>query len=331
MKQTVLVVGGSGFIGGRVVKALTATDWAVPIAASRRAASGPGTNGHEVLQLDAIDGRQVRAALREVSAVVNCVAGRAETIVQSARSLFSAASELAHGPRIVNLSSMAVYGAAVGEVNEATAVGRELSAYGAAKAQAEDMAAAYPAVVTLRPGIVYGPCSSQWSGRIGGWLVARRLGDLGAAGDGYCNLVYIDDVVEAILRSVRMPGLERRVFNLASPAPPTWNDYFIAYAKALGAVPVARIGQRRLQIEAKLLAPPLKIAELIAARMAPSIARALPEPIPPSLVRSFAQEIRLSTTAAEQSLQLSWTPLVEGLERAAQWYRTDQGNRNRAS
>ena len=231
-------------------------------------------------------------------------------------------------PRIVHLSSMAVYGAAVGDVDEtATTVGK-LSAYGSAKLESERLAAASPSVVILRPGIVYGPNGARWSGRIAQMLYARRLGDLGAAGDGYCNLVYIDDTVQAILRALRSPKVGGKIFNLALPEPPTWNEYLAEFAKSLGAVPLARIGERTLQIESKIFAPPQKLAEMFLGKFAPRLARLVPQAIPPSLIRLFQQEIRLKVGLAEVELGLHWTPLSEGLRRTAAWYNASERLRN---
>jgi nucleoside-diphosphate-sugar epimerase len=159
-------------------------------------------------------------------------------------------------------------------------------------------------------------------------LYARRLGDLGAAGDGYCNLVYIDDTVEAILRALQLPNVEGMIFNLALPDPPTWNNYFADYAKALGAVPVARIAKRTLQIESKIFAPSQKLAEIFLRKFAPRLARLVPPAIPPSLIRLFQQEIKLKVGRAEAELGLRWTPLEEGLRQTAAWYNRSHRQRN---
>jgi hypothetical protein len=118
---------------------------------------------------------------------------------------------------------------------------------------------------------------------------------------------------------LRLPGLEGQAFNLAMADPPTWNEYLIGFARALEAVPVARIGRRRLKIESKLLAPPLKIAEILCHKARIS-SIGLPEAIPPSLLRLFRQDMRLDVTRAEQSLQMRWTALAEGLQHSARWF-----------
>ncbi len=345
MTARILVLGASGFIGARVVQALAASAWAVPVAASRRAAppgagpapglhapAAPAPGGHEHsrparVRLDATDADSLREALAGIDAVVNCVSGNAQTIVATARALFEVAGTLTRPPRIVNFSSMAVYGSRAGAVDEDAPLDSPVSGYGAAKVEAERLAAGYGNVVTLRPGIVYGPHSPQWSGRIARLLHSHRLGDLGAGGDGLANLVFIDDTVAAVLSALQLPDAAGRSFNLGSAEPPTWNDYFSLFARRLGAVPLTRITRRRLKLESKLLAPPLKVAEILLGRLSPALARRVPPPLPGSLLALFKQELRLDVGRAEAELGMRWTPWAEGVERSAAWYRaTADGN-----
>lgn len=317
MKQRVLVIGSGGFIGRRVVDALALTDWGTPVPAYHRTPPAAAATDHVVI--DSTDEAQLRQALPGIDGVVNCVAGNYATIVEGARSLFLAAAAQPKPPRIVHLSTMSVYGSATGVVAEDAELRGDLGAYSSAKVAAEHLAAAYPAAVTLRPGCVYGPGSTQWSERIASWLIARRIGDLGSAGDGYANLLYIDDLVAAILSALRTPSIEGEAFNLSMPNPPTWNEYFLAYARALGAVPLHRVSRRRLKLETKLLAPPLKIAEILLGRA--GIRRAIfPPPIPPSLLGLWQQEIVLNAHKAEKLLQLKWTPLHQGLCVTEKWF-----------
>jgi 2-alkyl-3-oxoalkanoate reductase len=319
MTQRVLVLGASGFIGWHLSVALARTDWALPVLASRRKFTCPTPPRSESVIFDATDEVALSNAMAQAAAVVNCIAGRAESMVASARALLAAAARADNPPRIVHFSSMAVYGSVPGEVDETIPLLPDRGAYGAAKIRIEELCSGQPNVLRLRPGIVYGPRSTQWSERIARWLLSRRIGDLGAAGDGYCNLVYIDDVVAAVLRALRSP--QGGVYNLAAPDPPTWNDYFVAYGRALGAVPAKRISGRRLLVESKLLAPVLKTAELTA-RAARLRGLALPPPMPASLLGLFRQRIRLNSAKAAEQLGLRWTPLEEGLQRSAAWFQS---------
>jgi nucleoside-diphosphate-sugar epimerase len=318
MSMRVLVLGADGFIGSHLTAALGASDWASPIAAGRRGRIAGAASTITRLEFDATDEVALGNALHAADAVVNCIAGSAQTIASGAQVLLAAAARQSIAPRVVHLSSMAVYGAATGVLAESAPLHGE-DPYALAKIAAEAHCAGYSQAVVLRPGIVYGPRGRQWTERIGRWLLAHRLGDLGAAGDGWCNLVYVEDVVAAIAQSLRLPGVAGQAFNLAMAQPPTWNEYLIEFARALGAVPVARIGRRQLQIETKLLAPPLKIAEILCRKAGIRTAR-LPEAIPPSLLRLCAQDMRLDVGRAEQLLQLRWTGLEDGLRQAARWF-----------
>jgi 2-alkyl-3-oxoalkanoate reductase len=309
------VLGASGFIGRRVVQMLAASDWAIPVAASHRTPLDLASP-LETVRLDARQPAAMHHALRGVTGVVNCITGDSETIIASARALFDACSRLAPPPRIVHLSTLMVYGTATGTVDETATLKGDWDAYSAAKAEVEKLARTCGSVVHLRPGIVYGPESPIWSGRIGRWLRQHRLGDLGAAGLGYCNLVHIGDVVEAVHRALRASGIEGEAFNLSLPSPPTWNEYFRQFAAALG-TPVVPISQVRLMLEQHILAPPLKIAEILSPTL--PFGWRPPAPIRPWLLRLCCHPIRMDVRKAEHVLGMGWTPLDQGLRESAAW------------
>lgn len=310
MKARILVLGATGYVGRRVVQALAGTDWAEPVAASRRTGSG-------LRRVDAVDAASLGDALADADGLVNCVAGAPATIVANARALRTALDARGTPLPVVHFSSMAVYGAAEGRIDEQAAldgVSPGVSPYGLAKTEAERLLAPLPTVTFLRPGCIYGDGSPQWSVRIAELLRARRLGDLGAAGDGYSNLVHIDDVVHAVLAALRTPAAGGHAYNLAMADAPRWNEYFVAYARALGATPVERIGARRLKFETHVLAPVLKLAEIAARKIGVSH---LPPPLPPSLARLWQQDIRLDARLAEHTFGLAWTPWRAALQAEA--------------
>jgi nucleoside-diphosphate-sugar epimerase len=321
-KQRILVLGLNDVIGRRVATALASSDWATAVVLK---AEAPRDESSPYECIDATNSSALAANLLNCDGIVAAFAGSPNAIRSQAAAVF-AKGVPPFQQRIVHVSSMAVYGEASGNVDERAPFGKTLSAYAQARVAAETLARIHPNVVTLRPGCEYGPECLAWSARVAQWLTARRLGDLGARGDGVCNLVYIDDVVSAVLKALRTEGLEGQGFNLAMPLPPTWNEYFMQFAKALGALPVKRITKRRLQIETKLLAPPLKVVE-IGARIVRISSRLFAPAIPPSAAAVFTQELHLSSSKATQELAIAWTPLDRGLRNTARWLQSvEQSN-----
>jgi nucleoside-diphosphate-sugar epimerase len=295
--QQILILGAENFIGKRVAAMLP------PFASSVRR------------RVDPADPASIATALEGVGAVVNCQTGAPSSIIANTRALFTALDRSGATPLVVHVSSMTVYGSAIGDVDEASALPDDLGPYARAHADAEALAAVYARSVILRPGCEYGSGCDAWSGRIARLLQAHRIGDLGAGGDGVCNLLHLDDLAHAVLLSLKSPQAVGRFYNLAMSDPPTWNEYFIAYARALDAVPVRRMPAHQLALESKVLAAPLKVLEILA-RAVGRGRWSTPDPIPPSLLRLARQEIRLVTTRARTELGWTSIPLHAGLVEA---------------
>ena len=291
------------------------------VAASRQARPGAGA---PALALDVRDASALRRALRGFDAVVNAVAGSASAIREGSLRLCEAALE--HRVRLVHLSTQSVYGPFEGTVHESMPLDPRLGWYGRAKCEAEmhlrEFVRQGGQAVVLRPGCVWGPGSQLWAGRLGRWLQTGRLGDLGAAGDGWSNLVHVDDVGQAITRALHLPIQpgELPCFNLAAPDSPRWNRVFVDLALALGATPVPRLSARRLWLDSHVLSPPLKAVQMLARRLGLDTA-SWPEPLPPGLVRLWSQHIRLDSQAATRQLGLAWTPYEQALDASVRWFR----------
>ena len=169
--------------------------------------------------------------------------------------------------------------------------------------------------VILRPTCVFGPASPQWTTRLARLLQARRIGDLGAAGDGWCNLAFIDDVVAGIIAALDAPDIVGKAFNVSSTSELTWNAFLTAFARALGATPVRRIAPRMLRVETKLLAPVRRIAGM-------AVRAPITEAITPSLVALWSQDIRIDCARAQESLRLPRTSVERMIATAVQHERS---------
>jgi 2-alkyl-3-oxoalkanoate reductase len=321
----VLVMGASGFVGARLVKALAVREGVSVVAGLRRERADFRARGVEQRLIEITDAQSVRAGLQGITHVIHCVMGPDDVMVRGTKIL--CAAMVSEGcERLVHFSSTAVFGNVEGVIGDHSPFGVDVDGYARAKIECETLVRAASPIETviLRPALIHGPGAEQWTARIGRLLRWRRLGDLGAMGDGLCNLILIDDVVQAAVRALD-PAIESGlVFNLAEPDPPTWNRYLMEFARELGAVPVHRLPGWQLKLETKLLAIGLRIAQIVAGKV--KLSRLpIPDPITPSFARLFAQNIRFDPSGADRILGLNRTPYQAGLAQAGAWFRAGAG------
>lgn len=310
MAERILVLGGSGFIGRHIIDALRHAGFHT-LSASRNS-----VDSADSLRLDATDPFALKKCVSRVDGVVNCIMGDVNAITASGKALFETLASSELPLRVVHLSSMAVYGAATGTVDESAPLRGDMDSYGRAKIECERAARIYPSTTVLRPGIVYGPGSQLWSDRIARLLVTGRIGDLGARATGICNLVHVRDVARTVVQGISTDSLAGETLNLAVENSPTWNHYFCLYGKALGLDRHRVIKPWRLAVETTFVSPALKLAELLMPRKAQS----LPPAIRPWLLDLCARKIRLDTSKAQRLLTFQSTPLDEGLADTARWF-----------
>jgi nucleoside-diphosphate-sugar epimerase len=316
----VLVLGASGLVGRATIRHLQQSG--IDCVAGVRRPARIAAAGVQSRQVEATDPRSVAEAISEVTHVVNCVMGRPETMVAATRNVCQAALQ-ARTALVVHFSSCAVYGTATGLIDENAPLGNGVDWYGTAKIECETIVQGFAGsgltVVTVRPSCVYGPGSELWTGRIGRLLAAHRIGDIGVAGDGRCNLIYVDDVAAAVVSALRRPPASGAVFNLSNPDPPRWNEYFVRYGRMIGATPVRRLPSWQIRLEQRLIAVPLKLAQLAAGTLRLPT-HWIPDPITPSLLRSCALDVTYDASKATTELGCAPTSLERGLELSAAWF-----------
>ncbi|XZE54985.1 NAD-dependent epimerase/dehydratase family protein [Planctomycetaceae bacterium SH139] len=259
-KRRILVTGASGFLGGRLVESLQLSGWGEPVATIRNWSRAARIARHpiEIVVCDIMDKGQVERAVANVDAIVHCAyTDDRETIVTGTKNLLEAAVQYKIQD-FVYLSSAEVYGpdhqGLVSEQITLTTTGR---AYGDAKLEAEQVCRSFhdkgllPTI--LRPSLIYGPFSASWSIDVAQRLQSGKWGLFGELGEGRANLVYVDDLVQAILRSLESTAARGETFNVNGPQPPTWNEYFQAFNAQLGLPPLQQVSATRARLRTRVL------------------------------------------------------------------------------
>jgi nucleoside-diphosphate-sugar epimerase len=251
----VLVTGGAGFVGNRFSEIIFLTRFA-PLRVGVKSWAGAARAARlpvDIVLCDLLDRPQIAEAMKGVNVVVHCAVGNREVIVDGTRNVLEAAAA-AGVARVIHLSTAEVYGPDVsGRIDELSPYVRNYSAYADAKIEAEKLVWEFSSrglpVTIFRPSIVYGPWSEQWTAALAQRLQSGRWGCYDGYGDGICNLVYIDDLVMAALKSTHEAAAAGQAFNVGGPDLLTWNQYFDRFNTAMGlpslpvqSAPRAKIG-----------------------------------------------------------------------------------------
>jgi len=236
----VLITGAGGFVGGRVAEVLYCSGLARVRAGVRRWASAAriGRLPIEIQQCDVGDPGQVREAMKDVRFVIHCARGTAYVTIGGTRNVLEAALQ-AGVERVVHLSTIAVYGDVSGNVDETYPCQYTGNQYGDSKIKAEKICWEFHErglpISILRPTIVYGPFSKLWTVDFAERLLqSGRLPVAREYCQGICNLVYIDDLVAAILLALQKDEAIGEGFNVNGEERPTWYEYFRKLSEATG-------------------------------------------------------------------------------------------------
>jgi nucleoside-diphosphate-sugar epimerase len=306
-EHRVLVTGAGGFIGARVVEVLhCAGGWQV-VAGVRRwsTAARVARFPVEIAQCDIRDAAQVTRALCGITHLVHCAVTGDDpaTIVEGTRVLMQQALQ-AGVKKVVHLSTVDVYGRAQGEVAEDRPFGRTGRVYGDSKIEAErvvqGLAARALPVTLLRPTLVHGPHGATFTIayaqrlQASPWLVPQ------AAAQGTCNLVYVDDLVGAIIAALEARTAPGEAFNINGPERPTWNEYFLALNRALGLPPLRFAPPGRARLASRAMEPVRYGAKMLLRWLKPQIMAAYQRSeLARSLMRAAEARVRNTPNANE--------------------------------
>lgn len=227
-KKLVLVTGASGFLGSAAAKALVLAGYGL-IGAYNTKEPKP-VDGITWMPLDITDQESVEALfqLYSIYAVIHIAGAIRKEIHEKPRQskrinvwgtqFLIDAAEAAGVEIFVQVSSIAVYGNPKCGYPAPESHHCELDQYGMQKRQAEESLRLYtlPSITIIRPAIIYGPGDS-------GSMVVALLEEMHSGGpvhlrdaDRIFDLVYVDDVVQAIVLAVAAKRIGISVYDVGS-------------------------------------------------------------------------------------------------------------------
>jgi len=234
----VAVLGGSGFVGTRLmekwvlggthdVRAIVRSPYSLARMARFALPSWK--------QADIFDAASLAEAVRGCDAMVHAIVGDAAQIVAAAQAAVQAC-KAAGVRRLVYLSSASVHGQnpPAGTHDATPLKDDQPNDYNNAKVRAERVLreASGVEVCILRPGIVYGP-RCQWFGGLPRALHSKQA-FLVEGGHGFCNHIYVDNLIHAIELGLAHARATEGAFYVADSTCMTWREFYQPLAQALG-------------------------------------------------------------------------------------------------
>jgi len=294
------VLGASGFVGSRFVEKMHLTGEASvrPIVRNFSSLARLARFELDWRVTDLADVPKLTEALQGCDVLLHSIVGDESVILGSIPPVYEAAQR-AGIRRIVYLSSSSVHGLAPhpSTTEETPLSDQQPFAYNNAKVRAEKLwtqlrRTGKVEVVGLRPSIVFGP-RSRWCSDLASEALAG-MAYLVGEGNGICNTIYIDNLLQAIARAAQAPQVDGHYFLVRDRETVTWKDFYQPILEACGTrlrdvhqveapefhrprqAPLARLRSSSFLQMIKTFVPPVAI------RMSKAALEALPTPPTPS-------------------------------------------------
>jgi nucleoside-diphosphate-sugar epimerase len=242
----ILVTGGTGFVGSRVVENLLDRGFR-NIRCFTRSSQDARRPGVQLMAGNLLSREDCIAAAADASVVLHLAAGRGEKFypdafmnsVVTTRNLLDACVQHGSLKRFVNVSSFSIYSSPVNSelLDESCPLEThpELrgEAYVFAKAKQDEIVLEYARshhipYVMVRPGAVYGPGNLAITGRVGidTFGVFLHLG-----GSNSIPFTYVDNCAEAIVLAGLKPGIDGEAFNVVDDDLPSSRQFLRLYKR----------------------------------------------------------------------------------------------------
>lgn len=324
---TILLTGGTGFVGGHVADALTQRgDHVRALVRANSDTAHLQTINVELIKGDFTDAEAVRHATKSVDAVVHCAAkvGDWGTVdeyrkvnVEGLRVLLEA---VRGNPlqRFIHLSSLGVYEARhhYGTDESEPLPAQHIDGYTQSKVECETLALdehrRYETpIAILRPGFIYGPRDRTLLPRL-----AQRLKNDDvvyiAKGKNALNTTYVGNLVDAILLALDKPEAVGEIFNITDGELVTKRRFFENVADGMG------LSRPKMSIPIWLARPLAKWREAKFRRQN--------RPEPPRITQAILKfaGLNLDFSIAKARTELGYVPATsfnDGMEQAVSWLR----------
>ncbi|WJK35273.1 NAD-dependent epimerase/dehydratase family protein [Solwaraspora sp. WMMA2065] len=315
---TVTVTGGSGMLGGNLVRSLAGDGWQVRSVDLRPPAEP--VPGVDYLTADVRDAARVRAALRGTDVVVHTAAALPSypepeirsIIVDGTRNVLDAARAVG-ADRVVHISTTAVYGLPRQVPTTEDHPRCPVDPYSRAKAAAEEVGersrASGMCVPMLRPKTFLGPGRMGLFAMLFEWAEEGRSFPVLGRGDVRIQMFAVEDLVDAVRVVLHAPADHANdTFNLGAAEFGTLRDDFQAVLDAAGH------GGRVVSIPARPAVAVLRLLERL--RLSPVYGR---------LVHKLCNDSYVSIDKAGEVL--GWRPQYsnrDAILRTYHWWRTNR-------
>ncbi|MEE8331733.1 MAG: NAD(P)-dependent oxidoreductase [Acidimicrobiia bacterium] len=231
--MTVAVTGAAGFLGSAVAELFGSSG--ARVRALVRPTDPKGPFDGDLMEA----GWSVRA-FEGADLVVHCAASLGGPLDHQRRvnrdgtEHVARSAALAGVPRLVHISSVAVYGYQGTYFPETLPLNPSSQAYSTTKAEAEEVARAeFPDVTIIRPGGIFGPGARFWSANVVKRAKRRLAFNIGM-GKGTLPVVYVSDVADLVAAVATDPVARGEAFNCCLDPAPTWREYQAAYGALIG-------------------------------------------------------------------------------------------------
>ena len=241
--KKILVTGATGFLGRRLVEILTKRKYEVKALARKQSSTEKLKNlPVEILFGDVSNINTLRPLFKGIDIVVHAAAdttGKREesevSTIQGTRNFLELCREI-NIKKLVYISSCSVYGISDYEegqlVTESSSLERfpeKRGLYSYAKLKAEELVTAAMLnwelpIVCLRPGTIYGPGGGIYSPMMG-FAFGKWVFAIFGNGQFILPLVYIDNLVDAIIQSIEKDESTGKIFNVVDQDDLTKKQY----------------------------------------------------------------------------------------------------------